>query len=177
MMALRKWHRWIALPAALFLLFIAATGILLHADMMWHGNGPPGSEPMPEPTLQPIPSDTDLAAMIAMAADAARRNPEVTAAKLQVNLAGDRITVGVGDGSPFGGIMLDAATGEAIAPPAPPADYHYVLQDLHAGYFAGWTGRIVSILAGLCLIVLAVTGLQLWWSMKRRGKKRGLFWN
>lgn len=174
-MLLRRWHRWIAVPAALFMLFIAATGIALHADMMLHGQTPPPAGPPGPAEVQPVPSDAELAAMMATLAKAARDNPDLGITSLQVQLAGKSVRLSAGTAVFGQGITIDAVTGNVIETPKPAEDYHYVLQDLHAGYFAGWTGRVVSILAGLSLLVLSVTGLQMWWTMKTRGK-RGLFW-
>ncbi len=175
-MLLRRWHRWIALPAGLFLMFIAATGVLLHLDMMRLGQTPPGHGAPPLPQVQPLPSNAELSAMIGRLADEARRDPELAPQSLQIVLAGPRITLVAGSGGPPGSpqTKFDAVTGERIIDPPPPADFHYVLQDLHAGYFAGWVGRIISILCGLSLFALALTGLQVWWEMARRKKRP--FW-
>jgi uncharacterized iron-regulated membrane protein len=43
-----------------------------------------------------------------------------------------------------------------------PADFHLILKDLHAGYLFGWPDRVISILVGLALVVLAWTGLTMW---------------
>lgn len=175
-MLMRRWHRWAAIPAAVFLLLIAGTGVLLHLDMMRVGLPPAGSEQEPPPEVQ-IPSNEELAAMIAQLADAARAQDEVAVTSFQINLSGPRPTLVAGAGGPPGSaqVKIDAATGERIIDPPPPADYHYILQDLHAGYYFGWTGRILSILCGLALIILCVTGLQVWWYMRTRGRK-GLYW-
>jgi len=177
-MIMRRWHRWIALPAALLLAFVAVTGVLLHLDMMRLGQNPPGSEAGPPPPVQAIPSDADLAAMIARLADAARKDPSVKVQSLQINLMGPAVTLVAGAGGPPGSpqIKLDAVTGRRIVDPPPPADFHYVLQDLHAGYFLSWPGRIISVLCGISLLVLALTGLQMWWDMRRRRRSSALFW-
>ena len=175
-MVLRRWHRWAAIPAAVFLLLIAGTGILLHLDMMRVGLPPAGPGEAQPPAVE-IPSNEELASMITQLADAARAQDEVAVTSLQINLAGQRPTLVAGAGGPPGGgqVKLDADTGDRIIDPPTPADYHYILQDLHAGYYFGWTGRILSILCGLSLVVLCFTGLQIWWDMRRRGRK-GLYW-
>ncbi|MBB3925657.1 putative iron-regulated membrane protein [Sphingobium jiangsuense] len=177
-MPLRRWHRWAAIPAGLLLFFVALTGVLLHLDMIRLGQQPPGHGTPVRQAAQPLPSNAELAAMVARVADAARADPALEVRTIQIDLTGPRITVGAGAGGAPGGarLLLDARTGERITPPAPPADYHYVLQDLHAGYFLGWTGRILSILCGIALAILSVTGVQLWWDMRRRGRKKGLYW-
>ncbi|SFG42421.1 PepSY-associated TM region [Novosphingobium sp. CF614] len=177
-MTMRRWHRWLALPAGLFLAFVALTGTLLHLDMMRLGQHPPGSDTGPLPPVQPIPDDAQLATMITRLADAARRDPSVKVQSLQINLAGPAVTLVAGAGGPPGSpqIKLVAASGRRIVDPPPPADFHYILQDLHAGYFFGWPGRILSVLCGISLLVLALTGLQMWWDMRRGRRSKSLFW-
>lgn len=177
-MTMRAWHRWAAIPAGLFLIFISLTGVLLHLDMMRLGQNPPGQAPPQQEVIQPIPSDADLQGMIKRLAGAARRDRSVPVKSLQIELAGPRITLIAGAGRAPGSpqIKLDAASGRQIVDPAPPRDFHYVLQDLHAGYFLGWTGRVLSVICGICLLVLGITGLQLWWTMHRRRRNRAIYW-
>lgn len=177
-MTMRRWHRWVALPAGLFLFFVAFTGVLLHLDMMRLGQNPPGHEPRRVVPPRPIPTDAELAKMIGWLAEAARNDHSHAVQSLQIDLSGPRIVLLAGAGGPPGTaqIKIDAHTGQRIVDPPPPADFHFVLQDLHAGYFFGWPGRIVSVLCGLSLLVLALTGLQMWWDMRRRRRKPALFW-
>lgn len=176
---MRRWHRWVAIPAGLILFFVALTGVLLHLDMIRIGQSPPGQEPVRATPPGPIPSDEELTAMIVRLADAARADPELHASELRIDLTGPQIVLiagaGVGPGPGRAQIRLDALTGKRLANPPAKADYHYILQDLHAGYFLGWPGRILSIVTGIALLVLGVTGIQLWWTMRKRGGK-GIYW-
>lgn len=176
-MLLRRWHRWAAIPAGLFLLFISVTGVLLHADMLRVGYKPPPSEPPGGRVVQPIPANDELASMISRLADEARAQDELQISQLQINLEGESIQLVAGSPGPPGSSQLkfDAASGEQIVVPRPPEDYHWLLQDLHAGYTFGWTGRIISMLSGIALIILCLSGLQVWWDMRRRGRK-GIYW-
>jgi uncharacterized iron-regulated membrane protein len=175
---MRKWHRWAAIPAGVFLFFMALTGVLLHVDMMRLGQSPPGHDIPGSKSALPIPNDAELAAMIGRAANAAREEDTVVFKSIKVDLSAPRAIVIAEPIGPTNSqqIKLDAITGARIIDPASPADFHYVLQDLHAGYFFGWTGRILSLISGLAVIVLTVTGLQIWWNMRRRGKK-GIYWS
>lgn len=174
---MRHWHRWAAIPAGAFLFLVALSGVLLHLDMIRLGQHPPGHDAPRAETVHPLPSDPELAAMVGRIAAAARQQSGVKVKVIQITLAGPRITLSAGSGGPPGSpqIKLDGVSGAPIIDPPQPADFHYILQDLHAGYFFGWTGRVISILTGLALIILSVTGLKLWWDMRRRGKK-GLYW-
>ena len=50
---LRRWHRWIAVPAGLVMLLIAATGLILHVQLIQsppqRGGPPPGAGGMAPP--------------------------------------------------------------------------------------------------------------------------------
>lgn len=174
----RRWHRWIALPAAMFLLFVSTTGLLLHlevartASLAATGNQPPG---LP---VADLPDGPTVEAMMVRVFNEARREPNFTVASVSLTF-----TPGVVIGSAADGIgpdarriEIDASTGERIAERADPMELHFFLQDIHAGYRFGWWGRMVSILCGLSLLVLAISGLQIWYDSYRRRKNRALFW-
>lgn len=145
---MRYWHRWAAIPAGLLLFFIALTGVLLHFDMIRVGHAPPGHEPPDSRPVRPLPSNAELGTIIGRAG---------------------------GDMPGTASLAIDGETGAVLHEAAPPADYHFLLKDLHAGYMWGWTGRVISILTGIALLVLSATGLKLWWDMRRRGRK-GIYW-
>lgn len=56
---------------------------------------------------------------------------------------------------------------------------HNTLQDIHAGYFMGTTGRVLSILMATGLLVLSITGIVMYFqmiSMRKRINRHGFFW-
>lgn len=174
---MRRWHRWAAIPAGLLLFFVALTGVLLHLDMIRVGQHPPGHDPNPPKAVVAMPTDRDLALMIGRLAAAARKEPGFKPQSLTIDLTPPQpvLVASAGQGPEGKQIRFDAVSGQRINLPPPLADFHYVLQDIHAGYFLGWTGRILSILVGLALIVLSVTGIEMWWTMRKRGQK-GIYW-
>lgn len=56
---------------------------------------------------------------------------------------------------------------------------HYLLQDLHAGYFMGHFGRAFSMLMALGLLTLSITGIVMYvqlYKSRKRLNRHGLFW-
>jgi hypothetical protein len=79
--------------------------------------------------------------------------------------------------TPTGGLPAGAAPVSPAGPP--PGDLHLFLLQLHRGDLFGPVGTWVSILCGVALVVLSVTGLWVYVDLLRRrlkGDRRGLFW-
>lgn len=56
---------------------------------------------------------------------------------------------------------------------------HNTLQDIHAGYVMGTTGRIISILMALGLLTLSITGIVMYvqmHGMRKKINRHGVFW-
>jgi uncharacterized iron-regulated membrane protein len=182
---MRKWHRWIATVAGLFVAFVSITGALMHIDMFISGVAPPGSEPvLPFSGAAAGALDPEaLAAMTARAVSHAKtQRPDLKVSRIEIALKDGKTIVTLGGNLPADpSLRLDGASGNP-APPLPPKvkNYHYALQDLHAGYFLGLPGRILSALLGLSLLVLSITGIKLYIDLLRRRRqagRKGLFWD
>lgn len=175
----RTLHRWIAIPLVLFFVAIAVTGVALQADLWISGNAPPGSEPSPPPLDL---SDEAIRHGVAKAIALARsRYPD--AAFTEIVIASERgaaiATIRLAT-TPARTIRVDLAGGVLLpALPPPEKSWHYILQDIHAGYFAGPAGRIASLVSGLGLLVLSITGARVYWILYQRRRKAGrrkIFW-
>jgi uncharacterized iron-regulated membrane protein len=82
----------------------------------------------------------------------------------------ERVTIMVGANG--GQLMPDPRKQDGI-------NWHFILQDLHAGYFMGQTGRVISALLGLSLTFFSLSGLWMYYDMFRRRAKqnrKNLFW-
>ena len=178
----RAFHRWAGTFAALFLAFLALTGVALQLDLWIGGRPPPGSEeraPAPPPIA--LPDDATLSAMLTTATRAMReRHPQAQARSIQLDLgAKPRAIVigGVGPEAPR--VTIDLLTGRDVPQPKRSANFHNLLQDLHAGYRFGLVGRLISVAVGVALLVLSITGLTVYLDMFRRRRKAGkreVFW-
>ena len=123
----RRWHRWIAFPAALFLLFAAITGVIT-AMTEFFGE----AEALREATrnmTSPVRTDSGAAAWqqpLALAlARAATDAPGAPIDRIQIQFKGPQPTVDVFLGKPGGGedrrLVLDARTDTYADKPRIPA--------------------------------------------------------
>jgi uncharacterized iron-regulated membrane protein len=178
---MRAYHRWFGIVAAVFMIFIAATGLALQVDLIVTGNPVPGSEPAPPPIAADPPTPAAAGAIVARALAAARRaDPALAVAHADISFAhgGSRVTLG-GAGPFAAAVNYDPASG-AITPLQPlKPGWHNWLQDLHAGYVFGPIGRAISMTMAVSLLVLGITGLLLYLDMFKRRRRTGrtaFFW-
>ena len=178
----RKWHRWIGFPAALFLLFAATTGILV-AGTEFFGE----EEALREATrdlVSPVTLESPATAWsdpVARAlAAAASRVGNAPVDKITLELKGDRPRVTIFTGKPPGGedrkLVLDARSGALLSVEAY-ADKPFLYR-LHSGEAFGDGGLVVAMFWGLALILLTISGLIIYFQMRRRGLTgiRRAFW-
>jgi uncharacterized iron-regulated membrane protein len=176
----RTLHRWVSISLALFFVLIAATGVGLQLDMWIEGKSPPGSEP-PLPPARGQPAADAQAAIARALAIVSEERPGKPVTSVALDRMGKTVVIGLKDSKPAS-LKIDLASGAvspAVPPPGETRGWHYILQDLHAGYFAGPFGRVLSTLAGFGLLFLSFTGFMVYWNLFRRRWKtgrKGLFW-
>jgi len=170
----RKWHRWIAFPASLFLIWAASTGAIV-AFTEFFGE----EEALRERTrdlVSPVTVQSPPAAWEASITRAMRAIGERSAGapvdKVELQFKGDRPTVTIFTGKPTGGedrkFVVDARTG-AIVSTESYADKP-LLYRLHSGEAFGDGGLVAGMLWGLALVVVTITGLVMYiriWRVRR----------
>jgi uncharacterized iron-regulated membrane protein len=180
---MRKWHRWLGFLSAIFFSYIAITGVALQFELWLSGHAPPGhdkpkpAEPSTLPDTMQINADIGRAMQIAKA-----QKPNLSTQKIEVSYSdkGGIVTIG-GNSFESEKIMIDPKAGKIMPPPPKKIQWHGLFQDLHAGYSFGIVGRIISVLMGISLLVLSITGLMVYIDMfsrrKKNGGKNNLFWS
>ena len=178
----RKWHRWLALPAALFLLWAASTGFLVAFTEFF------GEEEALREATRDLVSPITLASLTAgwqepvakaFATGLARVGP-MPVDKITVQLKGDHPTVTIFTGKPTGGedrkLTFDARTGALLATEAY-ADKPFLYR-LHSGEAFGDGGLVGAMFWALALVFLVVSGLFIYAKLWRPGRTglRRLFW-
>ena len=182
----RRLHRWVALIAAVFVLNIAVTGVILAAAeiklnlFLWHHIGtPPYPRPGPMPPQSQAALPADLAALLITSFDAARRaHPDRLIADIQL-VERDGLAKGIVS---FAGaapltLAFDASNGARIhdwmeqglqSGNGYYSDWHQRLKRLHRGDIIGhFSGRYLDLLAGLALLYLLVSAALMYRQMRR----------
>lgn len=177
----RRWHRWIALPATLFLCFAAVTGVLV-AFTEFFGE----EEALREATrdlVSPVKAGGDFSEQAArleqaLAAVAAQANG-APVDKLEMQFKGDRPTVTIFTGKPTGGedrrFEFDVTSGQLDVESY--ADKP-LIHRIHSGEAFGDGGLVVAMFWGIALAFLSVSGLLVYITMYRSHRTgiRRYFW-
>lgn len=178
----RRWHRWIGFPASIFLLFASITGVIV-AGTEFFGE----EEALRERTrdlVSPVTTSspaTDWSEPVQRAlAAVAAEGGAMPVDKIEMQFKGDAPTVTIFTGKPAGGedrkFVVSAKTGEIVSSGAY-ADKALIYR-LHSGEAFGDGGLVVAMGWGLCLAALTISGLLIYWRMRRRDATgiRKYFW-
>ena len=180
----RRWHRWIGLPAAIFLAWSAATGFVVAFQEFF------GADEALREKLRTVTSPVTTSSMATaggadlqrVLAAVAARAPNAPVDKVIVQFKGDPDpTVSVFTGKPSGGedkqFVVNARTG-ALVSVEDYADKPFLYR-LHSGEAFGDGGLVFAMGWALALVVMTLTGLVIWWRIRRIGATgiRRLFWH
>jgi uncharacterized iron-regulated membrane protein len=178
----RKWHRWVAFPATIFLIWAAATGLWL-ANTEFFGADEALRERL-RTFVSPVTAATPAAAWedpIGRAVTAVNAAaPGAPIDKITIQFKGDHPTVSVFTGKPGGGedrlFVVDAATGRVDKVES----YRDkpLINRLHSGEAFGDGGLVVAMFWALALLFLSITGLIIYLRI-RKPNPRGIekvFW-
>jgi uncharacterized iron-regulated membrane protein len=179
---LRKWHRWIAFPAALFLLFAAVTGVLVACNEFF------GEEEALREATRAMVSPVTTRSLAGACAEPLRKAFATAAAqagvapvdKVTIELKGAHPTVTVFTGKATGGedrrLIFDTQTG-ALVKTASYVDKP-LIHRIHSGEAFGDGGLVFAMFWGAALALLTISGVLIYFQM-RRPKATGLrrfFW-
>jgi uncharacterized iron-regulated membrane protein len=170
---LRQWHRTGGVVAALVLIAISGTGLMMAGQEALDSLAPPAApsavpQSRPEDLARPndlAPLDRALALAQARFAGAALRDVRFSASTIRVNfhapLQGPRAVHQLT-------VDLTAMQVTKALPAQDNTALWMKLLPIHTGEFAGMAGRILFLLAALMLAALAISGPVLWWQRRPR---------
>ena len=178
----RKWHRWIAFPATLFLLFVSITGLSLAITEFF------GAEEALREATRSLVSATTTASPATTWSDPVGRaiaavnskTPGAPIDKIEFQFKGANPTVTVFTGKPAGGEdkkFVVSATSGAIQSVEDYVDKPFLLR-LHSGEAFGDGGLVLAMFWAAALAVLSITGLIIYLRIRRPGATgiKRVFW-
>ena len=161
--AILKTHLYAALIAGCILMIVAFTGCLLVFELKMDRWLDPKVSYV-EPKGEPVPLTTLLARV-----QSAYRGLKVTElnfgeadSSVMARIGGRRVFV-----NPYSGEIIASRSGE-------PASFH--LRHLHRELMAGKTGALIVNIATLLVVFQSLSGLYLWWPLKRTTVKMSGSW-
>ncbi|OJX78202.1 hypothetical protein CD928_02135 [Sphingopyxis sp. GW247-27LB] len=175
---LRKYHRWISAVAALFLIVVAVSGVILQIQRL--GGEDSDADRAGSTVLSTAIPSPVYGALVSHTLDAVRqRAPNAVIASVSLRGEGSDIE-GVVDmpGDPLREIIVDANSGRIKSDER--RETESLILRIHSGEILGEPGVVLGVMWGTALIVLLITGGWVYVDMYRRrlkgSGKRGLFW-
>lgn len=164
MLLLRQLHLYAGLVLAIFLVVLAVTGgALIYKDEIWKVRHPILAEPL-------VQADTMHHAAALRRVAASFPGEQIRLIKFpRTELAAWHVYLE--DGEAF--VTQDG--NRQIERWRWYSDWLGLLTDIHINLAAGRTGRVVAGVVGIITALMAVTGLVLWWPLRRRFRV-GSFW-
>ena len=176
---MRKWHRWIGLPAGIFLLLTAFTGVWLECERFF------GEEEALREKVRDLASKHSAKApafaieekLSAARAAVAAKFPDAPLDKIQLQLKGDAPSATFFLGSKDGRKVVVNLLTSAITKEDSYEEDSFILR-LHSGEALGDGGMVVYMFVGVALFAMIVTGFIIYWKMKPKNSTglRRIFW-
>ncbi len=174
---MRKWHRWISLPAILFLLVVSASGLVLHVKALLNDDEESAEK------LEDVKSKVSLSSLATQFAMVDRTRQAVLAKygdikikKVEVELRQTPSTVAFStDEVQPKVIVVNSETSIILSERATDDDRFWIR--LHSGEILGDLGRSAGIFSGLALLFLTLSGFWIYLKMYRTRNKTTSWWS
>ena len=161
--AIFKTHLYAALIAGCILIIVAVTGCLLVFELkMDRWLDPRVSYVAPKGEAVPLATILSRVQSAYPGLKITELNFGEPDSSVMVRIGGRRVFV-----NPYSGEIIDSRSGE-------PASYH--LRHLHRELMAGKTGALIVNIATLLVVFQSLSGLYLWWPLKRTTVKLNRSW-
>lgn len=163
---MRRWHRWIGVGFAAFLLVIGGTGVAIQVLDLIAAKDRPDAAAKPNVAAAAVHGDGTRPADSDHASDA-----DDSQKRLRQHIAAD-----------IDRTQPATALSHTQTPKQPQSalrQWNHWIKDLHSGVLLGPVGIFISILSGLAMLFFAVSGMWMYWQMFTRRKTAGrtsFFW-
>ena len=179
---MRQYHRWVSIFAAVFLLIVSVTGVILQVQKLTGDDADAADHAVIPPVaggLTTAMPPAQYAVLLGRTLEAARaRAPNTPVTSISIKMEGSVMQGLVAlPGDPPRQLVVDARSGRVLSDEH--AEHDSLIMRIHSGAILGEPGVVLGILWGSALAVLSVTGGWVYVDMYRRRRKaakRGLFW-
>lgn len=179
---MRQYHRWVSILAAIFLLVVSVTGVILQVQKLTGEDADAGEHaaaPAVAGSLTTVMTAVEYTALLTRTLDAARsRAPDSPVTSVSLKMDGSTVQgVVMLPGEPPRQLLVDARSGRVLGDER--RERESLAMRIHSGEILGEPGVVLGILWGSALVILSVTGGWVYLDMYRRRRKaakRGLFW-
>ncbi len=173
---MRKWHRWISLPALLFLLILSTSGLVLQVQGYLNDDEENSEKLEQQKSRIKLSSLHDYATKFELAQKAVlSKSGDVEIKKFEVELRHSPPMISLYTDETHPRIFqVNAETSQIISEKLDDTDRFWV--KLHSGELLGDAGRGMGVFAGLSLLFLTVSGFWIYLQMYRRRPKSGPRW-
>ena len=175
---MRKYHRWISFVAALFLVVVGTTGVVLQVQRLTGGEEEQERE-REAATEGKASLGVDPSVLLSRTLAAVQqRAPGQALASIELLPGGDEpkgVVILAGDRARR--IVVDARDGDVVEDK--PYEAESLILRIHSGAIFGEPGVFLGIFWGLALVGLSLTGAWVYLDLYRRRRKSGnggMFW-
>jgi len=166
----RKWHRWLGTIAAVLLVLIGGTGVLLQIDEVGHVSERASARAsVPLPPLDAVALAARVEALSGgRRIEMLRLEAHSKAPSAVVRFAGDKkvVEIDLATGKQKPGRETPKSAGGTLA------KIRLLVLMLHTFGIAGTAGHVAGGLVGVVLVGLSGSGLWVWWTMRRERVRR-----
>ena len=175
---MRKYHRWISVVAALFLIVVGTTGVVLQVQRLMGGEEEQEREREAATESEAAPRVDPSVLLSRTLAAAQQRAPGRALVSIELLPGGDEpkgVVILAGDHARR--IVVDARDGDVVEDR--PYEAESLILRIHSGAIFGEPGVFLGIFWGLALVGLSLTGAWVYLDLYRRRRKSGnggMFW-
>lgn len=173
---MRKWHRWISIPAIIFLLLVAVSGLVLQVKGFLNDDEEKAEQIESQKSKVSLNSSLELASKFGSAQKAVLSkygNIDIKKVEIELRQSPAVISLYTDEAQPRV-FLIDADTSQIISEKPDNTDTFWI--KLHSGELWGDAGRSVGVFSGLALLFLTISGCWIYFQMYQRRPKNSPLW-
>lgn len=173
---MRKWHRWLSIPALIFLIVVSISGLILQVQGFLNEDEEKTEQLENQKSKILLSSALNYSGTVEAAQKILiSKTGDVVIKKIEIEFRQDPSVVSVYTDEKIPRIFqIDAKSGQIISEKLDNSDKFWI--KLHSGELYGDFGRSTGIFSGLALLFFSISGFWIYFQMYKRRPKQGPLW-